>query len=260
MARPLFEQYKEALRRGHLALLGGELEAALAAYREAADLVPDRPLPHASMGTVLGKLGRRDEALAAFDRALAIAPADEATLRAREDALQEGAPAAAPGLAAVAEAPREPGGEDAAVEARPAIDLPASPPTPLLGPPPDPALLQAEADAAVDAGDPATARDRLLHAIVVHRGAGRLDAALDAGLQALATAPGDPGVHLAIANLQLDRGWRAVASEKVQLLLRLSSLAGDAQAEADARRLAVDRLGAEAVGRSDARRLEGADG
>src|SRR5512144_2357174 len=87
MARPLFEQYKDALRRGHVALLGGELDAALLAYREAADLVPDRALPHASMGTVLERLGRREEALAAFDRALAIAPDDEATRRARAEAV-----------------------------------------------------------------------------------------------------------------------------------------------------------------------------
>ncbi|HYL41103.1 MAG TPA: tetratricopeptide repeat protein, partial [Candidatus Binatus sp.] len=94
MARPLFEQYKDALRRGHVALLGDELETALAAYEEAAALVPDRPLPYASMGAVLARLGRHDDALAAVDRALAIAPDDEASIRARDALLQDRASAA----------------------------------------------------------------------------------------------------------------------------------------------------------------------
>ena len=41
------------------------------------------------------------------------------------------------------------------------------------------------------------ARDPLLLAVGVHREAGRLDAALDACLELLAIAPGDPRVHLA---------------------------------------------------------------
>ena len=90
--------------------------------------------------------------------------------------------------------------------------------------------------------------------MAVHRGAGRIDAALDACLQLLAIAPGDPRVHLAIANLQLDRGWRSVATEKIELLLRLTSLSGDAQAEADVHLLAADRLRDESPARLDARR------
>src|SRR5512147_2118527 len=84
MARPLFEQYKDALRRGHLALLGDELEAALEAYREAASLVPERPLPHASIAAVLERLGRREDALVAYDLALALAPDDRVVAAARE--------------------------------------------------------------------------------------------------------------------------------------------------------------------------------
>ncbi|HET9681023.1 MAG TPA: tetratricopeptide repeat protein [Candidatus Limnocylindrales bacterium] len=307
MSRPLFEQYKDALRRGHVALLGDDLEQALAAYREAAALVPDRPLPHASIGAVLARLGRREQALEAYDRSLAIAPDDDATLQARDallDDLRSGEPtaseavsepvaaveaAAEPGPAAAAEpvgepvvpavaetaAEPEPAMEpEPAAEAQPdaepspqpevaeaaanvewpAIDLPSPPPPPLVGPPPDPASLQAEADAFVDAGDPKAARDPLLLAMAVHRDAGRVDAALDSCLQLLAIAPGDPRVHLAIANLQLDRGWRPVATEKIELLLRLTSLSGDAQAEADVHLLAADRLRDESPARLDARR------
>ena len=328
MTRPLFEQYKDALRRGHVALLGGELETALAAYREAAGLVPDRPLPHASIGSVLQQLRRRDEALAAFDQALALAPDDEAALAGRaalladpgfkvaegtpsagveptpavasepvagpaDEPLAEAAPVAVvvavadgaavaeatpgpePGPDASAAVLPEPAEPEAAPEptpapaaaagpivvaarephpepepvpppvdptAWPAIDLPSPPPPPLVGPPPDPAVLQAEAEVLIDAGDTRAARDVLLLSVAVHRAAGRLDAALDACLQLLTIVPGDPRVHLEIANLQLDRGWRNIATEKIELLLRLTSLSGDAQAEADVHLLAADRL------------------
>lgn len=339
MARPLFEQYKDALRRGHLAILGDELEAALAAYRDAASLVPDRALPHASIGAVLERLGRREEALAAYDRALAIAPDDAAVASARAavvasiaaadrrlaspaeahepeatataagahesapsqatppadshadastparaahvesspdagqvaiDAMRAAlersgeAPAAGPEheatpgevtdptMAGATDGP--PGAGDGPPGAWPAIDLPSLPPPPLEGPPPDPNELQAEADELLDGGDEQGARDRLILAAMVHRDAGRLDAAIDACLQLLAIAPGDPRVHLAIANLQLDLGWREVATEKIELMLRLTSLAGDAQAEADVHLLAADRLRDESPARLDARR------
>jgi tetratricopeptide (TPR) repeat protein len=368
MARPLFEQYKDALRRGHVALAGDELEAALVAYREASALVADRPLPYAKMAEVLLRLGRRADALEAYDRASALAPDDEPLASARaalaaERPTQEAAPPrgpeAAPATVSVApaepestaavqpepdpavaaqpepdppaavesvavepvrdrvsvapsqSAPPEPAArprataaaaaaaanaaaaaaaaEMAALDAMraalvpederataeaasaelaaqssegepgeggawPAIDLPSRPPEPLIGPPPDATDLQADAEALIDDGDDLAAGDLLLLAVTVHRAAGRLDAALDSALQLLAIAPGDPRVHLAIANLQLDRGWRAVATEKIELLLRLTSLAGDVQAEADVHLLAAERLRDESPARLDARR------
>jgi tetratricopeptide (TPR) repeat protein len=357
----LFDQYKAALRRGHVAALAGDLQAALDAYVEASRLVPERALPLASQGTVLHRLDRWPEAAEAFDRALRLAPDDEAALRARATAreqrgLRSGAaadferlafvldvagrsleaadaasravelePSSArdklvarlAGVAAHAEASSErrlePADEpidnnltapeaaeaiapaedatepvaepvaaepmsdaDIALAARiaelgtqpdwvdmserpvgdadgvgsghwPGIDLPSPPPAPLEGPPPDPEALLAEAAALIEAGDPAAARDLMLTAVTVHRAAGRLDAALEACLQLLTTAPGDPQVHLAIANLQLDHGWNAIAKEKLDLLVRLTSLTGDTQAEADVRGLAADRLRDEPV-------------
>ena len=439
MSESLFEQYKAALRRGHMAALAGELDDALAAYDHAANLVPERALPLASRGTVLHRLDRWAEAAEAFDAALRIAPDDEAALRARATAradrglrsgaaadferlafvldvagraapaadaarraadlepsdarqaladrlgaaasnLAEHAPAAAVGGgepatsledhlseperddhagepppiadgvagAAPAEdleaAPEEPWSaaldpsrlqglqdDDVTTRARitngithaaaydaldalradmdpaeretaesetdtdaegsetgaaadetmasaeagtgeagngtgamaetdaetveadataaegtggawPPVDLPSPPPPPMVGPPPDPEELLAEAALVLESGEVDAARDLMLTAVAVHRHAGRIDAALDTCLNLLSIAPGDPRVHLAIANLQLDRGWTGVATEKIDLLVRLTSLTGDTQAEADVHGLASERL------------------
>ena len=123
----------------------------------------------------------------------------------------------------------------------PQLDMP-TPTATLEGMPPDPDALLNEAADLVAAGDVQTAAERMLTAVVVHRAAGRLDAALDICLQLLSIVPGDPQVHLAIANLQLDRGWTPLAKEKIDLLLRLTELTGDTQAEADVRGLAAERL------------------
>ena len=351
MSGPLFDQYKAALRRGHMSALAGDLEDALEAYREAARLVPERSLPLASQGTVLHRLDRWPEAAEVFENALRATPDDEATLRARATAREErgmrsgaaadlerlafvldvsgraaeaadaarraneletkparaaladrltvpgtptaaatieqdGAPApvdAAPNddatsggsawslqdapeattppaeadggalaAAAVAEAEAAAAEAESAAAAEvganwPAIDLPSPPPPPIVGPPPDTEQLMVEAAALFEAGDTAGAGERMLTAVAVHRAAGRLDAALDVCFQLLAIAPGDPHVHLAIANLQLDRGWTPLAREKIDLLVRLTSLTGDTQAEADTHGLASERLRDEPV-------------
>ena len=88
MPDPIFERYKEALKAGHVAVLRGRSDEAIAHYREAAEFAPDRPLPHSSLGGVLVREGRLDEALAAYARALGRAPRDEAALSGRADALQ----------------------------------------------------------------------------------------------------------------------------------------------------------------------------
>ena len=77
----LYERYKDALRRGHVAALRGRNDAAIDAYGEAATIAPDRALPHASIGGILVKMDRLDDAAAAYDRALALAPRDESALR-----------------------------------------------------------------------------------------------------------------------------------------------------------------------------------
>ena len=88
------------------------------------------------------------------------------------------------------------------------------------------ALLRAANDA-IDASDPRTALDRLLDlAAVEHRG-GRTDAALDACYSALALVPDDIDVHLALVELYADRGWGALAAEKLDLLERIAGLDAD---------------------------------
>jgi tetratricopeptide (TPR) repeat protein len=95
----LYERYKSALRTGHVAAVRGRYEAAVVAYAEAAALAPDRPLPQASLGRSLLRLGRVDEALTAFATALRLAPRDETALAGRAEALEvAGRPAEAAGV------------------------------------------------------------------------------------------------------------------------------------------------------------------
>lgn len=77
----LYERYKDALRRGHVAALRGRPEAAIDAYGEAAAIAPDRALPHTSMGGTFVNMNRLADARRAYDRALALAPRDEGALR-----------------------------------------------------------------------------------------------------------------------------------------------------------------------------------
>jgi len=83
----LYERYKDALRRGHVASLRGRYEAAIGAYSEAAAIAPDRALPHAAIGGILVKMGRPADATQSYGRALALAPRDEAALRGQADLL-----------------------------------------------------------------------------------------------------------------------------------------------------------------------------
>ena len=83
----LYERYKDALRRGHVASLRGRLESAVGAYSEAAQIAPDRALPHAAIGGILVKMNRPAEAMQSYGRALKLAPRDEAALRGQADLL-----------------------------------------------------------------------------------------------------------------------------------------------------------------------------
>lgn len=297
MSQSIYETYKDALRRGHVAALRGKLDVAIAAYGEAAAIAPDRPLPHASIGGILMRTGRAAEAAEAYGRALALGPRDEAALRGRSEAmvalgrpfdaaealdrladvldaggrladacdaarralelaeskdrrrqveslvgrlqLSAGDEAAQLSLAralrllepvTVDEAPAdgstdaeaipdadrsETGGADEPVETVPE-------PEPL-----DATALGAAAEEALAAGDNAAAREGLLAAAAAHRTAGRSVAAIDACYLALAIAPDDVDLHLLLAELYLERGWRAPAADKLVLLARLASLAED---------------------------------
>ncbi len=97
-------------------------------------------------------------------------------------------------------------------------------------PPPDVLALALEAEEALDLGDLATARDRLLSLAAAHQAAGRFAAAIDACYGALAVAPSDTNLHLALVDLYLARGWRPLAADKLVLLSHLIELDGDGPA------------------------------
>jgi tetratricopeptide (TPR) repeat protein len=82
-----FAAYQEHLGRGHQLLARGDAKAALAAYRAAAELADERPLPHVLVGRALLALNRAAEALAAFERALERAAADPSALAGKAEAL-----------------------------------------------------------------------------------------------------------------------------------------------------------------------------
>lgn len=87
MIGDLFERYKLALRRGHVAASQGRLDEAVVAYREAIELAPDRVLPYTGLSGVLVRLERPAEALTVLERATERAPSDESAWRARADLL-----------------------------------------------------------------------------------------------------------------------------------------------------------------------------
>jgi tetratricopeptide (TPR) repeat protein len=84
----VFERYKEALRRGHVASMRGRLDAALLAYADAVSLAPERALPHVNLASTLLRMGRNEEALVAYGKALERAPRDAAALTGRADAFE----------------------------------------------------------------------------------------------------------------------------------------------------------------------------
>ncbi|MBA2299732.1 MAG: hypothetical protein H0W22_03060 [Chloroflexi bacterium] len=80
---------------------------------------------------------------------------------------------------------------------------------------------------AAAAGDGRATRDLALAASAGHRELGQLHAAIDVCYLALATSPSDAGLHVTLAELYLDLGWRTLASEKLVLLARLAELGDD---------------------------------
>ncbi|HEY7589947.1 MAG TPA: hypothetical protein VH723_03075 [Candidatus Limnocylindrales bacterium] len=326
MTDALYERYKEALRRGHVATLRERLDAALVAYGEAAELAPERALPHISLAGILLRLRRPEEALAAYGNALERAPRDEAAQTGRAEALAvlgrrteaadaldrladqleadgklaeaaatvrralelaesrtrrkhaetlaariEGrawssapatpeAPPKAPSPAGGPSRPSQPAASPSTAKApspstvaSPASAAPVTAPvTPPVAPPaaapapPAPRLsgatLAAQAEASLDAGDTTTARNRLLEAAAAHRAAGAIDAALDACYLALGLVPADPELHLTLAELYLDRGWRGPAADKILLLGRLIDFQRDGTIRERVCRIVAERF------------------
>lgn len=311
-ATSLYERYKEALRRGHVAALRGRLDLAIDAYGEAATIARDRALPHTAIGGILVRMGRPSDALASFDRALELAPRDEAGLRGRagvlaevgrrvdaaetfdllaevllaSDRLPDASDAARRALElaesrdrrrtieSMAARLRESAGDEAAERAlaqvlrllEPAVEpLPADVPgaEPDQGQPagagprateleiepevepepvPDGLAIGAAAEEALHDGRNEEALEGLLAAARAYRRSGRIVAAIDACYLALPIAPADVDLHLLLAELYLERGWRVPAVDKLLLLGRLAGLAGDDEVRRRLCDLATDRL------------------
>lgn len=270
MSEALYERYKDALRRGHVASQRGRLDEALDAYGEAAHVAPDRALPLVGIGLVLARLDRPTEALSTFDRALERAPDDETALRGRVDALialgdrvraaealdrlsevtsAAGRLADAVSLIAqalelaearerraalqqmVAALDADPIAATAATEplarAKALLAGPIGPEPPPPAPPFDAAAAMAAVEDAAAAGDADTTREAALTAARGFRAGGQLSAAIDVCYQALATSPADAAIHLTLAELYIDRGWRSVAADKLVLLTSLVDLEAD---------------------------------
>jgi len=235
---------------GVLARLGRS-EDALTAYASALDRAPADESALRGRAAVFSTLGRRSDAADALDRLVAvldgegrIADACDAARMALEAAESRGRrrqlQASADRLTAVA--PDDPIAAEARKRALAilgpvtvATDAGATgagttdgTPTPdAAGAAPDPLLLTMAVEEALEAGDLDEARRRALTAAIGHRAAGQFHAAMDACYQALAILPSDPDIHLLLAELYLDRGWRGPAADKLVLLGRLSQLTGD---------------------------------
>jgi tetratricopeptide (TPR) repeat protein len=270
MSDALYERYKDALRRGHVAAQRSRFDEALEAYGDAARLAADRPLPLVGIGSVLMRLGKSTEAVAAYDKALDRVPTDESALRGRAEALlalgdRVGAAETLDRLAAALDkGGRTADGVDAArraldlaesrsrraalrlmadrlladpvaaAAARDAVDRaeallqgPIGEEAPPPPPPFDAAAAMAAVEDAAERGDAAATRTAALAAATGHRAAGQLHAAIDACYLALATNPSDPSLHLSLAELYVDRGWRSAAADKLVLLARLVDLGED---------------------------------
>jgi SWI/SNF-related matrix-associated actin-dependent regulator 1 of chromatin subfamily A len=83
----VYERYKDALKRGHVAALRGRLDEALDAYAEASRIAPERATPHTAAGTALLRRRRFGDALAYYEAASRLAPRDEAALLGQAQAL-----------------------------------------------------------------------------------------------------------------------------------------------------------------------------
>ncbi len=283
VSEALYERYKDALRRGHAASLRGRFDEAIAAYREAASIAPDRALPQASLGghpradrpDRRGARGlRRRPRPGARGRGVAARPGRDArhqrparrgrrrrstgspTMLDREGRLAEAMRRRSPGARARRVARPPPGRRGAVARlqasrrhvrrsealrpgarrrstgparasARAADRRARARPAPRRCSPP-PAVADRGRRGGARRGRPRRGARRATRG---GRGAARRSASstprwTPATRRWRSRRPiGD--VHLRLAELYLDRGWRAPAADKLVLLGRLAELTGD---------------------------------
>ena len=207
MSDPVSTRYKDALRRGHVAVVKGRPREAIGHYEEAGELVPERPLPFVSMGDVYLQMRQPREAREAFDKALERAPSDLDAMRGKAaalDAAGEGVEAGAlrsraDELDAMARAgERRHGASDAGT-----LELERH-----VG---NGAVARA-------AGDRDTAVAAYLTAANGYALVNDFDAAIDACLRALEARSGNIDVHFTMAMLYLRRGWAELGEQRTVLI------------------------------------------
>lgn len=232
MSDELFERYRDALLLGHRAARRGDVATAVEAYEEAAACAPGRALPWASRGALLLEHGRAGEAAEAYREALRRDPTDAESIAAlrRAEAIVAGRPLPMADERAPAPAD-EPTTADEPAPApivRPATPAPMpSAPLSSASAPDEAVELMLDAAEAVAAGDRTRSVELTLAAARAHLARGRTDAAIEVCLRALAAAPDEAELHLFLAERWIERGWRELAAEKLELLRRLATLEDD---------------------------------
>ena len=210
MSDAVSARYKEALQRGHVAVVKGQPREAIGHYETAAALVPERPVPFIRIGRVYLQMEQPREALAAFEAALERAPSDRDALEGKAAAL------AASGRAEEASDVRSRAAEVAAREY--ASRRQRRRPT-------DPRLLEIERHivngaAARAAGDSSIASAAYLTAANGYVSINDFDAAIDACLRGLEAQPGNIDIHFVMTMLYLRRGWIELGVQRARLIER----------------------------------------
>lgn len=207
MSDPVSVRYKDALQRGHVAVVKGMPREAIRHYEEAATLVPERPLPYIRIGRVYLQMEQPRQALAAFEAALERSPSDQDALSGKAAALTAVGRSDEAGLArsqAEQLATRQ--------QVRRARRRPA-----------DPRLLEIERHivngaAARAAGDTGVASAAYLTAANGFVAINDFDAAIDACLRGLEARPGNLDIHFVMTVIYLRRGWIELGVERAVLI------------------------------------------
>lgn len=223
----IYARYRETLKLGHQEAAEGRLKEALAYYHAAAQLAPERALPHTASGGMLLRLGRARESLVAYERALELEPDDLDALGGRAAALLAAGRRAEAGAV-----------QQRIVALRDVGHFTASPaPVGEQTPMSNAETLAIAGEQARVTGNTDAATDAWLAESAEHVRAGHFDAALDACVRALALDSSSTRIHVELARIYFERGWHELGRERVALLRRLLELEPDA-----ATSTAIDQL------------------
>jgi len=206
MTDPVSVQYKDMLQRGHMSVVNGRPLEAIGHYRQAAALVPERPLPYTRIGHVYLQMEQPRDALTAFESALERAPTDQDALAGKASAL------GASGRT-----------DEAGETRRSAAQLESQARGRSRRSPTDPRLREIEQHVINGADSRAAGEDGVASAAYLTAANGYVaindfDAAMDACLRSLEARPGNLDVHFVMTMLYLRRGWIDLGVERAVLI------------------------------------------